>query len=302
MDPSEEQRNVFDSRLVKPSIEYMSSYIAACREYAKAGLNIYDSFQGENPTPDQIDSLLTRYEDESKGIRLPDGWVPSSAFWLVDKDEFIGSGSIRLALTEPLKKFGGHIGYEIRPSKWRQGYGTLQLKLLLGEAARLGIKNALLTCSTVNAASIRVIEKNGGVLMDCINNIIDGHDRPTCRYRIDTGFIDQDLYSIEQLWYHGSNLEFDTLSPGCTITQWRELAEAFSHKPTSLSYGDDKVIYHNGDQPGILYIIDEPVIPGEDIYMHPRTTMEAGREWLTVKPLKVKCMSRGMGLGILEKL
>lgn len=56
----------------------------------------------------------------------------------------------------------------------------------MAEAAKLGIKNALITCSTGNAASIRVIEKSRGILIDCINNIIDGRERPTFRYRIDT--------------------------------------------------------------------------------------------------------------------
>ena len=278
-------------RLVKPSMEYMDSYITACREYAEAGLSVYDGFHGEKPTPDLIKNLLTQYENGSRGIGLPEGWVPGSVFWLVDQDEYIGSGNIRHALTEPLKKFGGHIGYEVRPSKWNKGYGTLQLKLLLAEAAKLGIKNALLTCSSENAASARVMEKNGGVLLDCIYNIIDGRERSTCRYIIDTGFIDRDLYSITQPWYHGSNIKFDILLPGSTITQWRELAEAFSHQPTSLSYSDDKVIQHNGIQPGYLYIIDEPVVPGEDIYMHPRTTMESGHEWLIIKPLLVKCIA-----------
>lgn len=118
-------------RLVKPSMEYMGSYIAACKEYAEAGLNFYDGFHGEKPTPDLIKNLLTQYENGSMGIGLPEGWVPNSVFWLVDQDEYIGSGNIRHALTEPLRKFGGHIGYEIRPSKWNKGYSTLQLKLLL---------------------------------------------------------------------------------------------------------------------------------------------------------------------------
>ena len=40
-------------------------------------------------------------------------------------------------------------------------------------------------------------------------------------------------------WYHGSNMEFTTLKEGSTITQWKELAEAFSHKPTQLGYEDN---------------------------------------------------------------
>lgn len=171
-------------RLVKPAMQYMNSYIEACREYAKAGLEIYDEFHGKDPAPDVIKELLDRYENHSKGIGLPEGWVPSSTFWLVDEEGYIGAGNIRHSLTEQLSKFGGHIGYEVRPSRWGQGYGTLLLKLLLKEASNLGIKSALVTCSADNKASSRVIEKNGGILIDCINIIVDGHDRPTCRYRI----------------------------------------------------------------------------------------------------------------------
>ena len=38
------------------------------------------------------------------------------------------------------------------------------------------------------------------------------------------------------IWYHGSNKQFDVLQEGSTITQWRELAEAFSHQPNMLGY------------------------------------------------------------------
>ena len=31
------------------------------------------------------------------------------------------------------------------------------------------------------------------------------------------------------IWYHGSNKAFEILEEGSTITQWKELAEAFSH-------------------------------------------------------------------------
>lgn len=41
------------------------------------------------------------------------------------------------------------------------------------------------------------------------------------------------------IWYHGSNKVFEILEEGSTITQWKELAEAFSHKPTILAIDDD---------------------------------------------------------------
>ena len=92
----------------------------------------------------------------------------------------------------------------------------------------------------------------------------------------------------EGTWYHGSNKIFTELRENSTVTQWRELAEAFSHRPTSLSYDDDGRIIHNGTEKGYLYIIDEPVTVGTDVYQHPRTTMDANAEFLTKRPLKVK--------------
>lgn len=90
------------------------------------------------------------------------------------------------------------------------------------------------------------------------------------------------------VWYHGSNVILDVLREGSTITQWKELAEAFSHQPTILGYDDDGAINHNGTKKGFLFIIDEPIAVGIDIYQHPRTTMDINAEFLTKRPLKVK--------------
>lgn len=90
------------------------------------------------------------------------------------------------------------------------------------------------------------------------------------------------------IWYHGSNVIFDVLQEGSTITQWKELAEAFSHQPAWLGYDDDGTITHNGTEKGFLFVIDEPITIDVDIYQHPRTTMDKNAEFLTRRPLKVK--------------
>ena len=92
------------------------------------------------------------------------------------------------------------------------------------------------------------------------------------------------------IWYHGSDQIFTELHPNSTITQWRELAEAFSHHPTSLWYTDDGTIHHNGTAKGYLFIIDEPVEVGRDIIQHPRTTMDQNAEFLTQRMLRVKLL------------
>ena len=90
------------------------------------------------------------------------------------------------------------------------------------------------------------------------------------------------------VWYHGSNMIFSELRTGSTVTQWRELAEAFSHKPSGLGYDDDGVITHNGTEKGYLYVIDGPITVGVDIYQHPTTTMDENAEFLTKRPLKLR--------------
>ncbi|MFO7167915.1 MAG: hypothetical protein DIU80_007775 [Chloroflexota bacterium] len=96
-------------------------------------------------------------------------------------------------------------------------------------------------------------------------------------------------------WYHGSPLLLTELRAGSTITQDRDLARVFSHKPAVVSQdvAEDgrRTILHTGEQPGYLYRIAEPVGP-EDVRPHPRTTMEPGQEWLTNRPLRLELVER----------
>jgi hypothetical protein len=87
-------------------------------------------------------------------------------------------------------------------------------------------------------------------------------------------------------WYHGSPFELTHLLPGSTITQDRRLAEVFSHKPTLVSLEDDGMIRHNGNERGLLYRVDEEVLPA-DILPHPRSSMPPGKEWLAQRELRV---------------
>src|SRR5690606_19505183 len=64
--------------------------------------------------------------DES---RLMFGWVPSTELWLIEDGEYIGTSHIRHRLNEQLRRYGGNIGYEIRPSRRMQGYGKEILRL-----------------------------------------------------------------------------------------------------------------------------------------------------------------------------
>ena len=93
-------------------------------------------------------------------------------------------------------------------------------------------------------------------------------------------------WDYRQTWYHGSPHELATLREGSTITQDRHLAEVFAHKPAIVCISDDGKIQHNGTLPGYLYRIAEE-ISAEDVCLHPRTTMEANKEWLTRRELRL---------------
>lgn len=94
------------------------------------------------------------------------GWVPCTTLWYVDGSEYLGRLAIRHRLTPWLLELGGHIGYDVRPSARCNGYATSMLRDALPVAKRLGIDDVLVTCDVDNAASRRVIEKNGGRLED----------------------------------------------------------------------------------------------------------------------------------------
>jgi hypothetical protein len=98
-------------------------------------------------------------------------------------------------------------------------------------------------------------------------------------------------WDISKPWYHGSPTKLTWLRIGSTITQDRELARIFSHKPTLVCQDDDvagrRVFKHNGTQPGYLYRLVAPICETE-IEPHPASTMAAGQEWLTRYVLRVE--------------
>lgn len=92
--------------------------------------------------------------------------MPHRVLWWVDGDTYLGVVRIGLQLNDELLEYGGHIGYDVRPSARGRGHATALLAAALEEAASLGLTEVLLTCALENTASRRVIERNGGRLVD----------------------------------------------------------------------------------------------------------------------------------------
>jgi len=125
--------------------------------------------------------VVSRLDAWSRGEQVPDGWVPCTTSFLVDGGEILGVVNLRHHLTESLLQLGGHVGYSVRPSARGRGHATRLLEAAMGQARELGIDRLLVTCDEDNPASIRVIEKCGGVLQDGIGREAGG---TTLRYWI----------------------------------------------------------------------------------------------------------------------
>ena len=151
--------------LVPPDRRYHRSFAAAVAEFLAEGVNP-DHYRVELQDPDVFADWLEVLAEEGRPDAKPrfEGWVPQTTLWWVDEDEeYIGRVAIRHRLTEPLLQFGGHIGYDVRSSRRRQGHATAMLAASLPFARALGIERALVTCDHDNVGSRKVIEANGGM-------------------------------------------------------------------------------------------------------------------------------------------
>ncbi len=159
--------------LVRPSTKYKESFIEGIKEFQtdteKTRFRHVHNINISEVEKD-FEAYLEKLEKQALGIDLPSGYVPATTLWLVDDGEYIGSANIRHILNENLLKMGGNIGYGIKPSKRGKGYGTKILELALSEAKKLGIDRVLVTCDDDNIGSAKIIEKNGGVLENKVEN------------------------------------------------------------------------------------------------------------------------------------
>lgn len=146
--------------LLSPSRDYKQSFenvLAELRQTNEMG------FWKDVGSPGTIEEYIQRRLDHAKGKNLPKDWIPASTYWLIEERECIGETSIRHELTEHLRNVGGQIGYWIRPSRRKQGYGTVILRLALQKARDLGLRKIVITCDETNVPSRKIIERNGGV-------------------------------------------------------------------------------------------------------------------------------------------
>ena len=187
------------TRLVRPSAEHLADYVAALQRGWSA-----DTMRGVPAAQEELARieadaatfLAVMDDPEARGplVTLPDGSqvprIPGLRRWIWDEAPdgggFVGSINFRwMNGGAPLPPHVlGHIGYTVVPWKQGRGHATRALGLMLPLARAQGQQVVDLTCDPENIASQRVIEANGGVLVENFVKDAAHGGKPGLRFRI----------------------------------------------------------------------------------------------------------------------
>lgn len=162
--------------LVAPALRYRETFLRAAQEFQSEGLAWWIGDDLELAARDFGAFVAKRLADAQ---RRTEALVPKTHLWAIGGEEMVGRISIHHELNPALRIEGGHIGYDTVPSQRGRGIATEMLRQALSIAGGLGLTEVLLTCNDDNLGSIRVIERNGGVLRE---NKAPGPGRPLKRY------------------------------------------------------------------------------------------------------------------------
>ena len=115
-------------------------------------------------------------EEDPKTCPAP--LVPATQLMLIRKadDRVLGFLQVRHEFNEYLSKFGGHIGYSVRPSERRRGYAKEMLRMALPYCREIGLDQVLITCMDGNVGSEKTILANGGVYESTVHEPLDRVD------------------------------------------------------------------------------------------------------------------------------
>lgn len=150
--------------IIYPAIQYKTTFLKGLSDME----DYYPGILSVQEIKDMGVEAFIEHCHTLKNRKLNSDKVPSSEMWLMDNDTFIGAVSIRHELNDFLKEFGGHVGYAIRPSERKKGYGKKALALALTYLKKRGINEVFVTCDEDNIASQKIIQSSGGVLQDIV--------------------------------------------------------------------------------------------------------------------------------------
>ena len=136
-------------------------------EYRREFLDAGDSMDGCGSLRviDNGEEYVKKCMDYEKPETLPEGRVIATQFLFIRRidNRLVGMIQVRHYFNDYLEKFGGNIGYSVRPGERRKGYGKEMLKSVLPFCRDIGLERVLITCLEDNIGSEKTMLANGGV-------------------------------------------------------------------------------------------------------------------------------------------
>ena len=175
--------------LIKPNFSYESDIKA----FRKEMLDADSSMDGTGPLRhmDNVSEWLEFNQRCENEETLPENLVTSEQYIFVRESDnkIVGMIQFRHYLNEFLEKYGGHIGYSVRPDERRKGYAKMMLSNCIDLCKLYGLEKILITCIQGNEGSKQTILANGGVYESTI-------------------YCEPDNVYLERYWVHMNNSNF----------------------------------------------------------------------------------------------
>jgi len=149
-------------KFVVPTMKWKQEAIDFINEFYEYNSDI-NGTGGLQRYLDNYDGWLEKLEEDYN--RQPsEEKVPARTYFFVRESDnkIVGMINIRLTLNEKLKKYGGHIGYSIRPTERGKGYNKINLYLGLKVCKDFGIDEVFMDADKDNPASWKTMESLGG--------------------------------------------------------------------------------------------------------------------------------------------
>lgn len=152
-----------DFILIRPTIEYAGQISEYRREFLEAG-NSMDG-TGHLRRMEKPGEYIKFCEECENPATVPDNLVLATQFLFIRRNDnkLVGMIQIRHYFNDYLEKYGGHIGYSVRPYERQKGYAKDMLKMTLPFCKEIGLDRVLITCIDGNIGSEKTILANGGV-------------------------------------------------------------------------------------------------------------------------------------------
>ena len=170
--------------LVKPDLTHYEQFNEMMAEWCESKTQIAPWFlNAPFESLEDFAQFVRMLDNCEHGIVDPRFSATTSYFVLDETGKLVGAASLRHYLTVEGFRTWGHIGYGIRPSERRKGYGVQTLRLMLEQAREKKIMKVLIGVHEGNTASWKTVEHCGGILENTVR--VEEDEEPIRRYWVD---------------------------------------------------------------------------------------------------------------------